>query len=102
MAKHNYPTTRKPRTTNYSITTKLIQHYGEDRLYEIWVEYNGMYKSAEFITCDWGSYVSPYIIRYLSNKFGWKRTVTDKSLPIYLGVLYGNTAKDKYKHIEFA
>jgi hypothetical protein len=101
MPKHNYPQNRKPRNTGYSTTSKLIKHYGVNRLYEIWVKFNGMYKASEFLSEDLGEYVSPYIVRYLSNKFNWKRQITDKSLPIYLGVIYGHTPKGHYKHIEF-
>ncbi|MDZ7762865.1 MAG: hypothetical protein U5K00_00345 [Melioribacteraceae bacterium] len=45
--KHNYPKTRKPRKTDYSITFKLIEEFGEAELYKIWCDCNGMYGAAE-------------------------------------------------------
>ncbi len=33
-----------------TMTKKLIERFGEEKLYEIWCENNGMYKAAEYIT----------------------------------------------------
>jgi hypothetical protein len=57
-----------------------------------------MYKSAEFISRDLGCYISPYIIRYLSNKFEWKRVI-DSSYPIAKGILAGTVPASFYKHL---
>jgi hypothetical protein len=57
-----------------------------------------MYKSAEFISRDLGFFISPYIIRYLSNLFSWTRTI-DRSFPIAKGILAGTMSAEYYKHI---
>ena len=84
-----------------TMTKKLIERFGEDKLYQIWSENNGMYKAAENITQQTGEYCSPYVVRYLSNKFNWVRSVTDKSLAIYKAVLLGKVEQGFYKHITF-
>jgi hypothetical protein len=57
-----------------------------------------MYKSAEFISRDFGRYVSPYIVRHLSNIFSWKRTVK-RTMPIAKGILAGKMPAEYYQHI---
>lgn len=57
-----------------------------------------MYKSAEFISRDLGLYISPYIIRYLSNLFSWKRAI-DSSYPIAKGIIKHRMPAGYYKHI---
>ncbi len=99
MKKHNYPSTRKPRDTSYSMTHKLIEYYGEHRLYEIWCENNGMYKAAEWLSKDFGYWVTPDVVRYLSYKFNWKRVITDLSLPVAQGIIQGTVDASYYKHI---
>lgn len=98
MGKHNYPKNRKPNPN--SETQMLLSTVGEKRLYIIWAEF-GMYATCEILSKELSWYPSPYTIRYLSNKFNWKRTVTDKNLPIYKGLLAGNTPQGHYKHINF-
>jgi len=97
----NYPKNRKPRNTDYSMTQKLIKMFGEKELYRIWVMCNGMYKAADYLSdlTDW--WVTPYVVRYLSNKFGWVRIVRDKELPVYKGYLAGKILEGYYKHIIF-
>lgn len=98
--KRNYPKNRKP--NKESTTYKLLQKYTERELYNLWVKYNGMYKTSEYLSQEMGFWVTPYCVRYLSNKFNWQRTVTDKALPIYKGVLAGHTHAGYFRHIKFA
>ena len=95
---HNYPKTRKK--FSGSQTQMLLASLGEDALYKIWCQW-GMYKSPDKIFEIIGWYPSYWVIRYLSNLFDWKRTITDKTLPIYQGVLNGTVSKNYYKHINF-
>lgn len=97
--KHNYPKNRK--SNPGTATQILLAEVGEKRLYELWAKH-GMYKTAAILEEELNWWVSEYVIRYLSNKFHWKRTVTDKELPIYKGVLNGSTKPEHYKHINFA
>ncbi|MCZ7603130.1 MAG: hypothetical protein M5R37_09690 [Melioribacteraceae bacterium] len=100
--KHHYPKTRKPRKTNYSITYKLIQEFGEAELYKIWCDCNGMYGAAEFLSAKTGIWITPWIVRHLSNKFNWKRPLQNKKHPLYKAVMINKTKdKDFYKHLEF-
>jgi hypothetical protein len=97
---NNYPKQRKPRTTDYSATTQLINSIGPDIIYEMWSSH-GMYVTAKTLEREYGFPVSPYVIRYLSHKFNWVRTVYDKNLPFARGVFLGTVPKDFYKHINF-
>lgn len=99
ILKHNYPTHRKPNQN--SATQMLLQKYSEKDLYDIWVKCNGMFKSSEYLSREMDIYISPYVIRYLSNKFNWVREITDMSLPIFKGILNKRTPPDYYKHIRF-
>jgi len=99
VRKHNYPKNRKPRDTSYSMTHKLIKHYGKKKLYEVWAAM-GMYKAALVFSKELGEYVTPNVVRYLSYKFNWVRQVEDLSLPFVRGVLLGNTDAGYYKHIK--
>lgn len=99
MGKHNYPKSRESNPN--SQTQLLLTEIGHDKLYKLWQEY-GMYKTADKIDELYGWWPSPYVLRYLSNRFSWKRTITDKNLPIYKGLLAGNTPVGHYKHIIFA
>ena len=97
--KHNYPKNRKPNPN--STTQILLKKYSERELYKMWVKYNGMYKMSQYLTNEMGFWVTPYVIRYISNKFCWTRKITDKNLPIYKGVLSGQVKAEYYKHIQF-
>ena len=47
---------------------------------------------------SWENKFHPYVIRYLSHKFNWKRIVDD-SLPIVQGIIKGSMPASYYKHI---
>ena len=91
---------RKTRNTDFSITQQLINYFGVEKLYNTWKKY-GMYKSAELLTEEGEQYVSPYVMRYMSNKFDWKREISDPSLPLVKGILNGKVDADYYKHVRF-
>ena len=90
---------RKKRNTDYSMTQRLLKTYGEGRVVEYWKRH-GMYKSAELLSKEMNEYVSPYVLRYMSNKYDWKREV-NKLSPIYKGVIAGTVPAAYYKHLIF-
>jgi len=67
----------------------------------MWVKFNGMYKMSNFLSQEMGFWVTPYVIRFISNKLNFIRVITDKKLPIYKGVLNGRVKPEYYKHIKF-
>jgi len=79
----------------------LLEEFGEEKLYRIWREHNGMYGAAAHLSEVTGGYVSPYVIRSLSHKFDWQREVTDPSLPFVKGVMRGKVPASYYKHLRF-
>ena len=89
----------KKRDTSYSMTNRLIKHYGEEKLRSVWAA-NGMYKSADILSNEIEDYVSPATMRYLSYKFNWVREVTDHSLPFVKGVIAGSIPADYYRHVK--
>jgi hypothetical protein len=97
--KHNYPKNRKP--NDNSTTQILLKKYSEKELYNFWIKYNGMFKTSDYLSKEMGFWVTPYVIRYLSNKFNWIRVITDKELPIYKGILNKRVLPEYYKHINF-
>ena len=99
MRKHNYPKNRKKRDTSYSMTYRLIEHFGEAELRRIWSEH-GMYKSAELLSKELGEYVTPNVVRYLSYKFNWVREIHDLNLPFVKGVLDGTMPASYYRHVK--
>ena len=99
MRKHNYPKKRKKRDTSYSMTYRLIEHFGEAELRRIWAEH-GMYTAARWLSKDFGQWVTPNVVRYLSCKFNWVREITDLSLPFIKGVLTGRVPASYYRHVK--
>ena len=90
---------RKPRDTSYSMTYKLIDKFGEEKLRNVWAA-NGMYKSADILSNEIEDYVSPATMRYLSYKFDWIREVSDHDLPFVKGVIAGSIPADYYRHVK--
>jgi len=98
---HNYPKNRKPRNTSYSMTHRVLTEIGKDKLYEIWKD-NGHRKTSDIATKLMGVWVTEMVIQYIAQrKFKWVRVVTDKTLPIYKGVLSGKVPASYYKSIRF-
>ena len=91
---------KKPRNTDFSETQKLINKFGVTKLYNTWKKY-GMYKSAEILTEEGDKYVSPFVMRYLSNKFNWVREVSNPNLPFVKGILNGKLDAEYFKHVTF-
>jgi hypothetical protein len=90
---------RKKRDTSYSMTQRLLKKLGEGRVVEYWTKY-GMYKSAQLLSKEMQEYVSPYVLRYMSNKYDWKRSV-NKLSPLFKGYLAGNVDPSYFKHLIF-
>ncbi len=90
----------KTRNTDFSITQQLTNKFGVEKLYETWSKY-GMYTGAKVLSKEAGHYISPYVLRYMSNKFDWVREVSDPNLPFVKGILNGKVDPGYYKHIRF-
>ena len=101
MAKHNYPKSRKPRNTDYSMTQRLLKQIGKETIHEIWLV-NGHRKSAKILTEMIGEWVSPMVLQYMAARlFFWQRIVTDRTLPMYKGILSGKTDPNIFTTIIF-
>ena len=83
-----------------SMTEHLLHKFGEKHLYEVWSEL-GMYKGANKLSDELGLWVTSNVVRYLSHKFNWTRKITNKKLPIYMGILRGSQPRELYSHIIF-
>jgi len=90
---------RKKRNTDYSMTQRLLKKLGEGKVVGYW-QSHGMYKASELLSKEMQEYVSPYVLRYMSNKYDWKRNCNPKSA-IYKGVLAGTVPAAYYKHLIF-
>ena len=86
------------RDTSYSMTQRLLKKLG-GKVVEYW-QRHGMYKSSELLSIEMQEYVSPYVLRYMSNKYDWKRNCNPKSA-IYKGVKAGTVPAAYYKHLIF-
>ena len=91
---------RKTRNTDYSMTQRLLKKLGEGRVVGYW-QRHGMYKASELLSKEMQEYVSPYVLRYMSNKYDWKRNV-NKLSAIYKGVKAGTVPAAYYKHLIFS
>jgi hypothetical protein len=90
---------RKQRDTSYSMTQRLIKTLGIEEVEKMWQKL-GMYKASIELSRRMQNYVSPYVLRYMSNKFYWKRPVNPKSA-IFVGVRRGTVLSSYYKHLIF-
>jgi hypothetical protein len=91
---------RKKRDTSYSMTQRLLKKLGEGRVVGYW-QGHGMYKASELLSKEMQEYVSPYVLRYMSDKYDWKRDCNPKSA-IYKGVKAGTVPAAYYKHLIFS
>ncbi len=57
-----------------------------------------MYGTSKYLSSEIGEYVSPNVIRYLSNKFNWIRNVTDLN-PCSKAILNGSVPESFYSHL---
>jgi len=76
---NKYPDNRKPNEN--TTTQKLLKKFKPEELEAIWVKHNGMYKTSEFLSRSLEFYVSPYVIRYISNKFNFIREIDLETSP---------------------
>ena len=77
----------------------LIKTLGLDEVEKCWQKF-GMYKASLELSALTKIYVSPYVLRYMSNKYDWKREV-NKLSAIYKGVIAGTVPAAYYKHLIF-
>lgn len=82
-----------------TMTQKLINKIGLEKVEKLWIQY-GMYRAAEEASKILDEYISASTLRYLSQKFDWKRPVNPKSA-IYVGVKRGTVPASYYKHLIF-
>jgi hypothetical protein len=92
--------TRKLRDTSYSLTQRLIKKLGIEEVEKTWQKL-GIYKAADELSKRMDDeFISPYVLRYMSNKYDWKREA-NKYSPIYKAVLAGTRPAAYYKHLIF-
>ena len=87
-------------TRNNTMTQKLIKNIGLEEVEKTWIQF-GMYRAAEELSKRMDNeYISFSTLRYMSQKYNWKRKCNPKS-PIYKGVLAGTVPAAYYKHLIF-
>ena len=84
---------------NNTMTQKLIYKIGLEKVQAIWIQF-GMYKGAEELSKLMQEFVSSSTLRYMSNKYNWKRPA-NKLSPIYKGVQAGTVPASYYRHLIF-
>ena len=82
-----------------TMTQKLLTTIGLEEIEKIWVKL-GMYKAAEELSKLMNEYVSFSTLRYMSQKYCWRRAINKKS-PLFKGYLNGNVDPKTYKHLIF-
>ena len=82
-----------------STTKMIIKKIGLEEVEKCWQKF-GMYRASLELSAQTKLYVSPYVLRYMSNKYNWKRNV-NKLSAIYKGVLAGTVPAAYYKHLIF-
>ena len=92
--KHIYPKQRKKRDTQYSNTWKVINKYGLDHIRAMWQQ-----KGINRTGTELG--VSPWVIRYISTREGWKRSA--EHVPaIKKAVISGKIKPEYFKSLDFS
>ena len=86
-------------TRKNPMTQKLLKNVGLAEVEKTWIRL-GMYKGAEELSKLMQEYVSFSTLRYMSQKYDWKRPV-NKLSPIYKGVMAGTVQASFYKHLIF-
>ncbi len=82
-----------------TMTQKLISKIGLEKIEQLWVQY-GCYKAAEELSKRINEYVSFSTLRYLSQRFDWRRPIHPNS-PILIGIKRGSVKASYYKHLIF-
>jgi hypothetical protein len=82
------------------MTQRLIKNLGIEEVEKAWIA-KGMNAWRE-LSQHMDEYVSPYVLRYMSNKYNWKRMCNPKSA-IYKAVVIKKTIPAAYyKHLIFS
>ena len=84
---------------NNTMTQKLINKIGVEEVEKLWIQF-GMYRAAEELSKLLNEYISSSTLRYMSQKYGWRRAINKKS-PLFKGYLNGNVDPKTYKHLIF-
>ena len=84
---------------NNTMTQKLINKLDINEIERIWINY-GMYKGAEELSNLLNEFISASTLRYLSQRFDWRRPVHPNS-PILIGVQRGTVSSSYYPHLLF-
>ena len=84
---------------NNTMTQKLIKKIDLKEIERIWIK-NGMYKGAVELSNVLNEYISASTLRYLSQRFDWRRPVHPNSA-ILVGVKRGTVLSSYYKHLIF-
>ena len=87
------------RDTSYSMTQRLIKNLGLEEVEKAWIA-KGMNAWRE-LSQRMEEYVSPYVLRYMSNKFSWKRKCNPKSAIFRAVVIKKTMPAAYYKHLIF-
>ena len=83
------------RNTPNSMTAKIINKHGLDHIKALWTKY-GMYQTAKRL-----GGTSPYVIRWIASKHGWKRPAS--TCPhLVAGVQNGRMDASYYKTLDFS
>jgi len=84
---------------NNTMTKTLINKIGLEEVEKLWMQY-GCYKAAEELSKMLNEWVSFSTLRYLSQRFDWRRRCNPRSA-IYVGVKRGTLPSSFYKHLIF-
>ena len=90
---------RKQRDTSYSMTQRLIKKLTLEEVEKAWIA-KGMNAWRE-LSEKMNEYVSPYVLRYMSNKYDWKRKCNPKSAIYKAVVIKKSMPAAYYKHLIF-
>lgn len=86
--------TKKTRDTSYSKSSKLIAEHGLEKIERLW-KIHSMYTSAEILG------TTPWIIRYIAQKHGFKKPACTAPL-IVKGVKAGKIQASSYKNLDWS
>jgi hypothetical protein len=79
------------------MTQRLIKTLGIEEVEKAWKQCDmNAYKE---LSIRMNEFVSPYVLRYMSNKFDWVRIIS-RDHPIAKSILRGSVPGGFYKHIK--
>ncbi len=97
----SYPKERKPRKTEYSTITQLINKLGIEKVKEISTTF-GTYSGAMVLSKLSGISVPDRTILGMRNKFGWVRVVSSKDDCNARSIINGKVPVDHFRTIKFS